>query len=717
MNKSGIYKIRPAGRHVLTIGEELIQDQFAALVELVKNSYDADSPDALIVFKGTENRDSLQIRVVDHGHGMSTDDIVSKWLVPSTDYKLKERKSPSGRIMQGRKGIGRYAASILGDDLLLETVDSKGEKTSLYVEWNQFKKYDYLDQVDILVEVEDVDEPSGTCLTINGSKRGWNRGVLDKLRFELKKLIPPKTDDTFDGTFKISLCFESFFEDQTGRIIEEITPYPILDFFDYKISGLIDSNGKGFLTYINQKVRNGVEEKISINCGATGCGKLMLDVRVYDRDKDAIDQLIQRGLKDNNTGHYVSKLEARKLLNDVNGIGVYRNGFRIRPLGDADFDWLKLNEQRVQNPSLKIGSNQVVGYVHIESEEISHLEEKSARDGLKDNASYERLKGITCSVILELERRRYIFRRKIGLSNPAKRIEKDLDDLFDYYSLKKSISSSLKKAGLSGSIIEEVENIISKEQNIKIEAIEEIKRAVAVYQGQATLGKIINIILHEGRRPLNYFKNQIPNLSFYTEDFKTRHDMDSADKILQLSSGITENAAVFVNLFGRLDPLSAKRRETKSRFLMIDILSGVAAVFENELEIKKINISIKCPKQLEVNGWKQDFYTILTNLIDNSVFWIDEKKCIDRLISIEVSASNNTWQIDYKDSGPGIEPELLESGVIFEPQFTTKPEGTGLGLSIAGEAASRNGLLLTALQNDTGAHFRLMQKKEEIHHV
>ena len=61
-------------------------------------------------------------------------------------------------------------------------------------------------------------------------------------------------------------------------------------------------------------------------------------------------------------------LQARQLLNDVNGIGVYRNGFRIRPLGDADFDWLKLNEQRVQNPSMKIGSNQVVGYVHVESE-------------------------------------------------------------------------------------------------------------------------------------------------------------------------------------------------------------------------------------------------------------------------------------------------------------------------------------------------------------
>ena len=101
------YEIRPAGRHVLTIGEELIQDEYAAIVELVKNCYDADSPDATIVFRHIAADDCLEIQVIDHGHGMSTDDIINKWLVPSTSYKQGVRSSPQGRIMQGRKGIGR----------------------------------------------------------------------------------------------------------------------------------------------------------------------------------------------------------------------------------------------------------------------------------------------------------------------------------------------------------------------------------------------------------------------------------------------------------------------------------------------------------------------------------------------------------------------------------------------------------------------------------
>ena len=63
--------------------------------------------------------------------------------------------------------------------------------------------------------------------------------------------------------------------------------------------------------------------------------------------------------------------------------------------------------------------------------------------------------------------------------------------------------------------------------------------------------------------------------------------------------------------------------------------------------------------------------------------------------------------IDYRDTGPGIDPHLIASEVIFEPQFTTKPEGSGLGLPIAGEAAARIGLELRALECDTGAWFRL----------
>ena len=156
-----------------------------------------------------------------------------------------------------------------------------------------------------------------------------------------------------------------------------------------------------------------------------------------------------------------------------------------------------------------------------------------------------------------------------------------------------------------------------------------------------------------------------------------------------------------------MDPLAAKRRETKKEFLLRDTLSGAIAVFENEYEEKNIQINFSCSDEIKFFGWKQDIYTIMVNLLDNSLFWIDEKKCVERIVNIFVSKTEKGFTLDYTDSGPGISEDLLQSGVIFEPEFTTKPGGTGLGLPIAGEAAARNNLSLTAVQRDKGVHFIL----------
>ena len=85
--------------------------------------------------------------------------------------------------------------------------------------------------------------------------------------------------------------------------------------------------------------------------------------------------------------------------------------------------------------------------------------------------------------------------------------------------------------------------------------------------------------------------------------------------------GISDNAGIFVNLFGRLDPLSAKRRETKSEFLLHDALCGAVAVFDKECQDKGIQIDLDCPSDIKLIGWKQDIYTIMVNLLDNSLFW------------------------------------------------------------------------------------------------
>ena len=723
MNKNS-YKIRPAGRHLLTIGRDIIQDNYAAIVELVKNAYDADSECVEIHFKATEKlsknesdipEKGIVITVRDYGHGMSQDTVINKWMVPSTTDKLERRMSPLGRIMQGRKGIGRYAASMLGSTLLLETISLNAEKTTVLVDWRDFEKSEYLDDVEILVESHSTKEPQGTTLTIEGGAdyyKEWNKKQFTNLNFELKKLISPVQNsiDKAAQDFQIHLKISGFTDIEDSE--ETIAPYPIFDLFDYKISGKIHSDGKGTLTYALQKAKNTVEEIISFDFKKpTDCGDLIFDIRVYDREKESIEQLIHRGLKDNN-GNYVGKLLARQILNESNGVGVYRNGFRIRPLGDPEFDWLKLNEKRVQNPSLKIGSNQVIGYVLIGSEEESDLIEKSARDGLRENNAYKQLQNITDEVIKELEIRRFSFRRKTNLSKPALKVEKELNRILSFENLKQTVRKKLIGGGMNEKSAEEVIELISREEEEKSQTVEEIRQAIATYQGQATLGKIMNVVLHEGRRPLNYFRNEVPRIDRFINKFKETNNLKNIEEIESIANNTVLNAKAFSDLFIRLDPLAMGKRPAKRQLSIENEISNCFAIFRQQMEDKGIKFEIYGDAIIE--AWQQDIAAIFTNLIENSIFWLSEKNTDIKEIMVNIITNENSLSyIDFRDTGPGIESNLIEDNLIFEPQFSTKPGGTGIGLAIAGEAADRNGLKLTALESTTGAYFRLSTKGDE----
>ena len=113
-------RFRPRARIIRTIGDQLISGPEAAVIELVKNSYDADATSVTLKFFPPLEAGRGRITVQDNGHGMTLSDIQDKWMEPATTSKVGTRRSPSlHRVMMGYKGIGRFAAAKLGGRMAL----------------------------------------------------------------------------------------------------------------------------------------------------------------------------------------------------------------------------------------------------------------------------------------------------------------------------------------------------------------------------------------------------------------------------------------------------------------------------------------------------------------------------------------------------------------------------------------------------------------------
>ena len=702
---NGKFIIRPAARHVFTIGEGLIKDSYSAIVELVKNSFDADAEKVRIYFTtiqtGVENK--LKILIQDDGHGMTYDVVTNVWMVPSTTDKVERRISlHKSRPLQGRKGIGRYAVAILGSELLMETT-SEAITTTLLINWDQYlnPNVKYLDEIEILIESEKTNRKSGTLFEVIGSTKKleeWDQWQIDSLINELKKLLSPVHLEIIKD-FEIDLIFEDFPVEKYNNKRIKIEPFPIVELYDYRISGTVDEKGSAILKFENKSGEGISEESITIKEVKLQkenkyAGNVSIDFRVFDRDGEAIEKLINRGLKDPTSGNLLGKQETRVLLNSVNGIGIYRQGFRVRPYGDPGYDWLLLDKARVQDPSFYIGSNQVIGFIQIDDEENSHLVEKSSREGLKEDKYYFGLVDIAQAVINELQKRRFAYRRITGRSKSKRKIASKLDEVIDFADLKNSIKEELKKSGIDDSSSSKITQFIDDKLSENSKLIENVKEAIADYQGQATLGSILKVVLHEGNNPLSFMSRTVPLIEEWIDEIKIQPKDPLLDKIIDRLNLFKAQAQIFINLFNRLNPLAAGRRKRPEKFQLVNSISQAVHVLEYKLKEENIHVRISCGPDIIINGWPEDFIVTFINLIDNSIYWLSSLSKGDKSILInaieEIEELNDTKQVivEYRDNGPGIEKKFIEDESIFEPGFTSKPAGLGhgLGLAISGEA-------------------------------
>lgn len=697
--------LRPRARIMRTLGEELISSEIVALIELVKNSYDADAGYVCIRFDGELAVGKGSVSVEDDGHGMSLTVVEGSWMEPATNNKKVQRSSHIlQRRLLGEKGVGRFAAARLATDLELTTRSLESEKeVYAYFDWSQFDNEDaYLDQVLILAEERIPQEfvpgrkrPSdapgvhgnlrrdgshGTLLKMNGLKRAWGDKEVHSLKRSLSRLISP-----FDGEkgFRIFIQLPGDDEEQP----RELEPPEVLKYPHYTLSGSVDDEGKFDFrvelhasalveNFAGKLINSEVKDRgvVEFSDGKGGrplvCGPLSFNILVWDRDQlDNIDQKLGTGIRD-----------IRRDLDSIAGVSIFRDGFRVLPYGEPENDWLKLDIRRVQNPTMRLSNNQITGYIRIGADSNPLLKDQSNREGLDNNSAYSELQEIIRLALSKLEGLRFRDKKITGADDASRPSDGALLGVPDTTRLRHLISS--------GADSTETLHLFDETTKAWENQVGRIREVLSRYHSLATLGQLVDKVVHDGRQPLSTIQTQssllIESLS------KALKKLDTSSECGKFLEGIharllrVKDAAGLIDLvLKRIEPLGGRKRGRPTKVYVNEIIKNAFSHFQNDIESLGIKVTLPAVDDL-VQVDAHELQEVLINLIANSIYWLSNVPKDQRSILVQCTRpAPRELDIIFADSGPGV-PKGNKSA-IFEPYFSTKPDGVGLGLVIAGE--------------------------------
>jgi signal transduction histidine kinase len=379
------------------IGRELITDDFVAVFELVKNAFDAHARNVEIRFEGLST-DSPKLIIKDDGKGMTADDIDKKWLFVAYSAKREgieddiadkprdyRDKIATERVFAGAKGVGRFSCDRLGRYLNLYsralTIDPFEH---LEVDWQDFEDDSTKEFIDVAVKRESLTEipyeiTSGTVLEISGLREHWNRELLKKLRDSLRKLINPNQDNDANR-FSVTLVVpeeegrDSLETEPRDRVNGRISNFLFeeLGVRTTEIHCEIDAKGERITTTL--KDRGTLIYRVVENCPFEHLRNVKIHLFALNRS---------------------AKLHFRKVMGVPNvqygSVFLYKNGFRVHPLGDEGDDGFGIDRRKQQGQARYLGTRDLSGRVEIFADNQVFRETSSRNSGFIDSPEWREL--------------------------------------------------------------------------------------------------------------------------------------------------------------------------------------------------------------------------------------------------------------------------------------------------------------------------------------
>jgi len=362
------------------IGRDLITDDFIAIYELVKNSYDAYADYVSLTFNDDE------IVITDNGKGMSETDLKEKWFAVAYSAKkdgtedddkargIHLNNLKSRRFYAGAKGVGRFSCDRLGSNLELTTTNlSSNQAFKVYVEWSRFENDLKQSFGAIRIPFEKTNKEStyhnntshGTTLKISKLNSDWSEKKLIELKHSLEKLINPFSNES---DFKIEIIAKKFLQ----RDLEK-TQFQ-------KINGIINNSIRSVLDIKTTQISVSVHNE-TISTKITDRGSLIYHIEENNPFCKYIDDL-QINLYFLNRS---AKLNFGKIMDiepqNYGNVFLFKNGFRVQPYGNANDDSWEIDKRKQQGYNRFLGTRDLFGRVDLTTENFEEFKEVSSRDG------------------------------------------------------------------------------------------------------------------------------------------------------------------------------------------------------------------------------------------------------------------------------------------------------------------------------------------------
>lgn len=670
---------------LLLLGDQLIRDPGIAVFELVKNAYDADSPDVTITMSDITDKALGKIIIQDSGTGMDYDTITGVWMEPGTDYRARQRQSGERtpkyhRLPLGEKGVGRFAAHKLGNHIKVVTRKKNNSEILVKIDWTKYSEHKYLEEIPVRIRQREpkffTGSKTGTRIEISALRNTWNRGMIRDLARAINSICSPfenlqrNTNRIVRGEFKSKLLLPENSDWLTGILtVDKVLEYALFrahcDIYDSTLSydyeftpypAMEDKVKPRSVRFENLHIES---EDIDFDLLKKHVGPIHIDFYIYDLEIKvlALGVADRKGLK--------------AFLKENGGIRVYREGMRVYDYGEPGNDWLDLGALRINKPQWKISNNIVIGAVSLhfgeniifDPDRNLGLIEKTNREGFVENATYRAYQKAVTYTLTQITNERNTDKIRIRRVYSSKKLKEPvLEDLSD-------LRERIEKKNLT----EELEPYLDRIENDYITIRDN-------FLVSSSAGLSLAVVIHEVEKGVAELEKAVE------EDQASKRIITLAKHLADLVEG-----------FGFLMRKSGATKEKAS-----DLISQ--AIFNTQLRLKVHKIEpivsesqgdfkVKCSRRLII--------ATLMNLIDNSIWWLDNKYGLKaanvKRIYIGISK-------EFKD-GPAIIIADNGSGFIdlpeylIEPFISRKPDGMGLGLHLADQVMRVQGGRLAFPEN------------------